>query len=100
MEVGECQILCFGGVKGVLFECFWVTLTPPFPSMYGGGIHTARSQPKTTPTRGARMAKLENNILPKPSDGSADFNARKPKAAATSDFEGFGFYVLTDTPVR
>jgi hypothetical protein len=68
-------------------------------SMYGGGIHTARSKPKTEPTRGARMVKLENNVEPKPSDGSADFNSRKPKAAATSDFEGFSFYVLTDTPV-
>jgi hypothetical protein len=68
-------------------------------SMYGGGIHTARSKPKTEPTRGARMAKLENNVEPKPSDGSDDFNARKPKAAASSDFEGFSFYVMTDTPV-
>jgi hypothetical protein len=68
-------------------------------SMYGGGIHTARSKPKTEPTRGARIVKLENNVNPKPSDGSADFNARKPKAAETSDFEAFSFYVLTDTPV-
>lgn len=68
-------------------------------SMYGGGIHTARGKPKTEPTRGARMAKLENNIQPKPSNGTADFNARKPKAAASSNFEGFSFYVLTDTPV-
>ncbi|KAG7352254.1 hypothetical protein IV203_008302 [Nitzschia inconspicua] len=67
-------------------------------SMYGGGIHTARSKPKTEPTRGARMAKLENNILPKPTNGTADFNARKSKAVAISNFEGFSFYVLTDTP--
>jgi hypothetical protein len=68
-------------------------------SMYGGGIHTARSKPKTEPTRGARMVKLENNVKPKPSDGSADFNTRKSNVAATSDFEAFSFYVLTDTPV-
>ncbi|KAL3904268.1 MAG: hypothetical protein SGARI_004997 [Bacillariaceae sp.] len=67
-------------------------------SMYGGGIHTARSKPKTTPTRGARMAKLEKSINPKPSDGSSDFNARKPKKVASSDWNGFSFYVMTDTP--
>ncbi|KAL3918765.1 MAG: hypothetical protein SGILL_004080 [Bacillariaceae sp.] len=66
--------------------------------MYGGGIHTARSKPKTEPTRGARMAKLEKSINPKPTNGTQDFNARKPKAVASSDWNGFTFYVMTDTP--
>jgi hypothetical protein len=68
-------------------------------SMYGGGIHTARSQPKTTPTRGARMAKLDKSINPKPSDGTHDFNARKKTQVESSDWNGFSFYVMTDTPV-
>jgi len=66
-------------------------------SMYGGGIHTSRAKPKKTPTRGARMAKLQN-IYPKPSDGKKDFNVVKKKKIASSNFNGFSFYVMTDTP--
>jgi hypothetical protein len=66
--------------------------------MYGGGIRTSRSAPKTP---GAKMTKLES-INPKPSDGTQDYNVKmkkKNKKDTATNFDGFSFYVMTDTPV-
>ena len=69
-------------------------------SMYGGSIHTSRtkSKSKSKTTDAALLAKLENSILPKPSDGSMDYITKAGNNS--SDFNGFSFYVITDTPVR
>ncbi|OEU22169.1 hypothetical protein FRACYDRAFT_232322 [Fragilariopsis cylindrus CCMP1102] len=67
-------------------------------SMYGGSIHTSRtkSKSKSKTTDAALLAKLENSILPKPSDGSMDYITKAGNNS--SDFNGFSFYVITDTP--
>ena len=69
-------------------------------SMYGGSIHTSRTKSKSNSkiTDAALLAKLENSILPKPSDGSMDYITKAGNNS--SDFNGFSFYVMTDTPVR
>jgi hypothetical protein len=73
-------------------------------SMYGGSIHTSRtkskSKSKSKPTDAVLLAKLENSILPKPSNGSMDYITTKAGNNNPLDFNGFSFYVMTDTPVR
>lgn len=58
-------------------------------SMYGGFVHAKKKN--SIHTHGTRLSVIEN-VLPKASDGSNDY------AGNHSDFNGFSFYVLTDTP--
>lgn len=64
-------------------------------SMYGGSIRAAATTKKKKPPREITF----QNIKPKSTDGSGDFIVRK-SGPSTSDFNGFSFYVMTDTPVR
>jgi uncharacterized protein (DUF2164 family) len=63
-------------------------------SMYGGGIHTSRSQSKK---KKKDTTKVVLSVSPKPSDGSKDLN-RKRRDRRT-DFHAFSIYIMTDTPV-
>ena len=76
-------------------------------SMYGGAISAAGSstKKKKKPAR-SRVTAFES-IRPKPSDGSQDYNnyiiknkAGNHSDSISSNFNGFSFYVMTDTPVR
>ena len=70
-------------------------------SMYGGSIHAAASPgvKKRKPVRPVNF----DNVRPKPSDGTKDYNTelqREDGKHPPSDFGGFSFYAMADTPVR
>ena len=71
-------------------------------SMYGGAIHAASSSSTKKKKKNPARATTLDNIRPKPSDGSKDYNIIKKAGSnhSSSDFNGFSFYVMTDTPVR
>ena len=66
-------------------------------SMYGGSIQAADSTKKKK-KKPARETSFEN-VKPRPKDGSRDYIIRKP-GYISSNFSGFSFYVMSDTPVR
>mmetsp|Transcript_15759 Transcript_15759/g.32282 ORF Transcript_15759/g.32282 Transcript_15759/m.32282 type:complete len:447 (+) Transcript_15759:120-1460(+) len=64
-------------------------------SMYGGSIRAADSTKKRKKKQ-ARETTFEN-VKPRPKDGSRDYIIRNP-GYNSSDFSGFSFYVMSDTP--
>ena len=61
-------------------------------SQYGGSV---KAQDRTKKGK-KKLGTNFKGIRPEPSDGSKDYRKSHP----ASDFEGFGFYVMADTPVR
>ena len=62
-------------------------------SQYGGSV---RAADKKNNKRKKLSSTNFKGIRPEPSDGSKDYTKTHPP----SDFKGFGFYVMADTPVR
>jgi len=68
-------------------------------SMYGGAIRATGSSKKKK-KKPASVTTFES-IRPKPSDGSKDYIIKMAgNHSVSSNFNGFSFYVMTDTPVR
>ena len=63
-------------------------------SQYGSSMKATESGKKKKKNRLGTM--LFDSIRPRPSDGSNDYITTH----SASDFQGFSFYVMTDTPVR
>lgn len=61
-------------------------------SQYGGSVRAQDKTKKGKKTLGTNF----KGIRPEPSDGSKDYRNNH----AASDFEGFGFFVMADAPVR
>ena len=61
-------------------------------SQYGGSVRAQDKTKKGKKTLGTNF----KGIRPEPSDGSKDYRNNHP----ASDFEGFGFFVMADAPVR
>ena len=62
-------------------------------SRYGGSMVAAKSRKKK---RKKSIGTTFNDVTPQPSDGSKDYTLNH----SPSDFQGFSFYVMADTPVR
>jgi hypothetical protein len=66
-------------------------------SQYGMSVKATQSGNGKKKKKNNKLSTTFNGIRPEPSDGSNDYNIMNP---SPSDFKGFSFYVMADTPVR